>query len=141
MAIKLRNQTNDELLNLSYASIKVLKDFFRHWSKLESMSLRGDRIATDILVDLKRVTGIDIDYYDRTNRFSFDKRYELGILSHYQYASIAYVLVLGYSQHDIAYMMGVDQSVIAKNLRRGLQKVSKCLVKGISDGEIEKKRG
>lgn len=123
MAVKLRNQTNDNLLNTDYISLKVLKELFRHWSNLESMSRRGDRIATDILLDLKRITGIDTEYYDRHSRKIFDKRYELGILSYYQYISIAYVLVLGYLQEDVAHMMDVDQSVIAKNIKRGLTKV------------------
>jgi predicted DNA-binding protein (UPF0251 family) len=37
--------------------------------------------------------------------------------------SIAYTLVLGYTQEEIAYVMGVDQSVISKNINSGVRKI------------------
>ena len=41
--------------------------------------------------------------------------------------AIAYILVLGYSQEEIAYVMGVDQSVICKNVNSGIKKIQKEL--------------
>lgn len=130
MAAKLRSTTNTGLLDVDYSKSKVVKDLLRNWSGLENMSRRGDRIATCVLADLKRVTGIDIDEYDPKNKEKFNKRYELGILSHYQFMSIAYTLVLGYSQHDIAYVMGTDQSVVAKNIYRGVKRICSELTWG-----------
>lgn len=127
MAVKLRNTTNTGLLDVDYSKPRVIKDLLRNWSGLESVSRRGDRVATCVLVDLKRVTGINVNCYDPKSREDFNKRYELGILSHYQYMSIAYTLVLGYSQHDVAFVMGTDQSVVAKNIRRGIKRICREL--------------
>ena len=54
-------------------------------------------VATCILTDLKTVTAIDLDKYHKSDRAEFNKAYRKGKLSHYQYMSIAYVLVLGYT--------------------------------------------
>lgn len=135
MAVKLKSTTNTGLLDVDYSNPKVIKDLLRNWCGLEDMSRRGDRVATCVLADLKRVTGIDICEYDPKRKDRFNRRYELGVLSHYQYMSIAYTLVLGYSQHDIAYVMGTDQSVIAKNIYRGVNKICDELMGGINKDE------
>ena len=100
-----RNIVNDQLLMLSYKDPKNIRHFLRNWGGLESLSLRGDRVATCILADLKIVTGIDPEKYNRADKSEFNKGYLAGKLSHYQYMSIAYTLVLGYSQEEIAYVM------------------------------------
>ena len=41
--------------------------------------------------------------------------------------SIAYTLVLGYSQEEVAFVMGVDQSVVSKNINSGIKKIQKEL--------------
>lgn len=134
MAIKIKNTANTGLLDVDYSKEKVVKDLLRNWSGLESMSLRGDRVATCVLADLKRVTGIDINQYNPQNRELFNLRYNLGVLSHYQYMSIVYTLVLGYSQHEVAYVMGTDQSVVAKNIRRGIKRLCSELTWGGESG-------
>lgn len=122
-----RNTVNDTLLRLSYKDPKNIRNFLKNWSGLESLSLRGDKVATCILVDLKTVTGIDTDKYDRHDKTAFNLGYKNGKLSHYQYMSIAYTLVLGYSQEEIAFVMGVDQSVVSKNINSGIKKIQKEL--------------
>lgn len=118
-----RNTVNDHLLRMSYKDPKNIKRFLRNWGGLESLSLRGDTVATCILADLKTVTGIDVEKFDRNDRDEFNLGYKNGVLSHYQYMSIAYTLVLGYSQMEIAYVMGVDQSVISKNINSGIKAI------------------
>ena len=118
---------NEQLLSLSYQDPKNIRNFLKSWGGLESLSQKGDRVATCILLDLKRVTGIDIDTYDRKDKEKFNRGYLNGKLSHYQYMSIAYTLVLGYSQEELAYVMGVDQSVISKNINSGIKKIQKEL--------------
>ena len=128
-----RNIVNDQLLRLSYKDPKNIKNFLRSWSGLESLSLRGDKVATCILVDLKRVTGIDPEKFDRHNREEFNKGYLKGKLSHYQYMSIAYTLVLGYSQEEVAWVMDVDQSVVSKNIDSGIRRIQKELKAFLED--------
>ena len=122
-----RNTVNDCLLRLSYRNSRNIKSFLRQWSGLESLSYRGDKVATCILADLKIVTGIDVEKYDKDDRREFDEGYKKGKLTYHQYMSIAYTLVLGYTQEDIAWMMGVDQSVISKNISSGIIRIQKAL--------------
>lgn len=132
----IRNIVNDELLRMSYADPKNIKNLLRNWGNLERLSLMGDTVAICILLDLKTVTGINLDLYDRKNRDKFNECYKNGYLSHYQYMSIAYTLVLGYSQDDIAYVMGVDRSVISKNVHTGIKKIIKVLEAGINGDKV-----
>ena len=127
MGAIVRNTVNDQLLRLSYKEPKNIKNFFRNWGGLKSLSRKGDTVATCILVDLTIVTGIDVDKYDKNNKTEFNLLYLKGKLSHYQYMSIAYTLVLGYSQEEVAYVMGVDQSVVSKNINSGIKKIQKEL--------------
>lgn len=132
--MRVRDIVNDELLRMSYSEPKYIKSLIRNWTGLVNLSLKGDTVATCILVDLKRVTGIDPERFNRHNRSVFDEGYKEGYLSYYQFMSIAYTLVLGYSQEDIAYVMGVDQSVISKNIRTGIKRIIKVL-EGKDDGD------
>ena len=131
-----RDITNDELLRMSYSDPKNIKHFLRNWGGLESLSLKGDTVATCILLDLKTVTGIDPALYSRESRWRFDESYHNGKLSYYQFMSIAYTLVLGYSQADMAYVMGVDQSVISKNINTGIKRIIRELEGGTSGDKI-----
>ena len=112
-----RNILNEQLLRLSYRDPKNIRNFLKNWSGLESLSYKGDAVAICILADLKGVTGIDIEKYSRGDKEEFNLCYLNGKLSHYQYMSIAYTLVLGYSQEELAYVMGVDQSVVSKKYK------------------------
>jgi hypothetical protein len=112
---------------LSYKEPRNIRNFLRNWGGLESLSLKGDTVATCILADLKTVTGIDPDKYSKDNRAEFNLGWKKGKLSHYQYMSIAYILVLGYSQEDLAYVMDVDQSVISRNINSGIRRIQKEL--------------
>lgn len=127
MGAVVRNLINDQLLNLSYKEPKNIKSFLRNWGGLESLSRKGDTVATCILTDLKQITGIDLEKYKRKQRDEFNLGYLKGDLSHHQYMSIAYVLVLGYTQEEIAYVMGVDQSVVSKNINSGVKKIQREL--------------
>lgn len=127
MGAVVRNVVNDQLLMLSYRDPKNIKSFLRNWGGLESLSHKGDTVATCILVDLKEVTGIDLDKYDKNNRRAFNMGYLDGKLSYYQYMAITYTLVLGYSQEDVAYVMGVDQPVVNINIKRGIKKIQREL--------------
>ena len=84
-------------------------------------------VATCILCDLKQVTGIDIEKYKKFDRKEFNRGYLAGRLSQYQYMAISYTLVLGYSQEEVAYVMGVDQSVISKNINSGIKRIQREL--------------
>lgn len=124
---RVRNIINHRLLRLSYKDPRNIKMLLRNWTGLESLSLKGDTVATCILCDLKSVTGIDLEKYERDNRKPFNLCYKNGKLSQYQYMAIAYSLVLGFSQEEIAFVMGVDQSVISKNIKKGINKIQREL--------------
>lgn len=127
MGAIVRNIVNDQLLRLSYRDTKNIKSFLRNWGGLESLSKKGDTVATCILVDLNIATGIDLEKYDKNDMREFNLCYLNGKLSYYQYMAIAYTLVLGYSQDEVAGFMGVDRSVISKNVKRGIKRIQKEL--------------
>lgn len=118
-----REIINYSLLRVSYKDKKQLKRLLRMWSTLDDLGDKGDTVAICILIDLKRVTGIDPEKYNRKNRKLFNEGYKDGVLSFIQYMAIAYTLVLGYSQEELAYVMGVDQSVICRNINSGLKQM------------------
>ena len=123
----IRNIVNYPLLRVSYRDPKNIRNFLKNWNGLESLSLKGDAVALCILADLRAVTGIDPEAFNRGDRDSFNLGYLNGKLSHHQFMSLAYTLVLGYSQEELAWVMGVNQSVISRNINSGIKKIQKEL--------------
>lgn len=123
-AVKVKT-VNDQLLYLRYSEDRNIKMFLRNWAGLESLSLKGDTVATCILLDLKMATGIDPEKFGRSeiNRFLFELGWKEGVLNYYQFVSIAYVMVLGYTQDEVAFMIGIDRSVISKYISKGIKKI------------------
>lgn len=118
-----REHINYSLLRVSYKDKKQLKRLLRMWGTLDELGDKGDTVAICILIDLKRVTGIDMDLYSRKTRNAFNEGYKNGVLSFSQFMAITYTLVLGYTQEEIAWVMGVDQSVISRNINSGLKQM------------------
>ena len=118
-----REIINYSLLRVSYKDKRQLKRLLRMWGTLDELGDKGDAVAICILIDLKRVTGIDMDLYSRKNRNAFNEGYKNGVLSFPQFMAITYTLVLGYTQEEIAWVMGVDQSVISRNINGGLKQM------------------
>lgn len=118
-----REIINYSLLKLSYKDQKQLKKLLRMWGAIDEMGNKGDTVAICILIDLQRVTGIDMDLYYKRDRKSFNEGYKNGVLSFAQFMAITYTLVLGYTQEEIAWVMGVDQSVISRNINSGLRQM------------------
>lgn len=118
-----REVVNYALLRVSYADKKQLKRLLKMWGTLSDLGNKGDAVALCILIDLKRVTGIDMDLYTNYDRTAFNEGYKRGVLSFPQYMAITYTLVLGYTQEEVAWVMGVDQSVISRNINSGLKRL------------------
>lgn len=118
-----REILNYSLLRVSYKDKKQLKRLLKMWGTLMELGEEGDTTATCILLDLKGVTGIDIDLYRRGAKKAFNEGYKNGVLSFPQFMAVAYTLVLGYTQEEVAWMMGVDQSVISRNVDSGLRQM------------------
>lgn len=118
-----REIINYPLLRVSYKDKKQLKKLLRMWDTLDELGDKGDTVAISILIDLKRVTGIDIEIYQKKGKRAFNEGYKNGVLSFSQFMAIAYTLVIGYTQEEIAQEMGVDQSVISRNIDSGLRRM------------------
>lgn len=118
-----REHINHALLSVSYKDKKQLKRLLKAWSTLDELGDRGDTVAICILIDLQRVTGIDMDLYYKRDRRAFNEGYKNGVLSFAQFMAITYTLVLGYTQEEIAWVMGVDQSVISRNINSGIKQM------------------
>ena len=119
-----REIINYSLLRVSYRDKKQLKKLLMMWDTLEERGGKGDAVAICVLADLKRVTGINLELYiGKNDKKAFNGGYQHGVLSFYQFMAIAYTLVLGYTQEEIAWVMGVDQSVISRNINSGLKQM------------------
>ena len=118
-----REPLNYSLLRVSYKDKTQLKRLLRMWGALDELGDKGDTVAICILIDLQRVTGINMDLYYKESRNAFNEGYKKGVLSFPQFMAITYTLVLGYSQEEIAWVMGVDQSVISRNIDSGLKQM------------------
>lgn len=118
-----REIINYPLLRVSYKDKRQLKRLLKLWGTLSTLGEKGDAVAVCVLLDLKRVTGIDMALYNLPTRRSFNEGYKNGVLSYPQFMAIAYTLVLGYTQEEIAWVLDVDQSVISRNINSGLKQM------------------
>lgn len=118
-----REVVNYALLRVNYRDRGQIKKLLRMWNTLEELGEKGDAVAICILVDLKRVTGIDLDLYSKETRKAFNEGYKNGVLSLPQFLAVAYTLVVGYTQEELAWALGVDQSVISRNINSGLKQI------------------
>lgn len=127
-AVKVKT-VNDQLLYLTYSEERNIRTFLRNWGGLESLSLKGDTVATCILLDLKIATGIDPKKFGRdlVSRKRFEAGRHSGVLSYYQFISISYVLVLGYTQHEVAFILNCSQQAVNQNISKGIRKIQIAL--------------
>ena len=132
MAVKLRGGGSSTMLEIDYTSPQVIKKLLRNWSGMEALSLNGDRNATCVLVDLKEATGIDPIYFDRYNTDLFIEKRNKEVLSRAQFIAVAFVLVLGYSQPEVAYIFGITQQAVGKSIQSGVKRISMYLGWGIN---------
>ena len=131
MAVKLRGGGSSTMLEIDYTSPQVIKKLLRNWSGMEALSLKGDRNATCVLIDLQEATGIDPVCFDRYNTDLFIEKRNKEVLSRAQFIAVAFVLVLGYSQPEVAYIFGISQPAVCNNLSSGLRRISMYLGWGI----------
>jgi hypothetical protein len=131
VAVKLRHNTNDYLLDIEYSKPKVIKDLLHNWKGLERLSLKGDRVATCVLVDLKIALGFDVIAVDRKHYIKMPEYRNKEVLTYNQWVSVVFVLVLGYTQPEVAHIFGIAQQGISRNISTGVKRIAKYLSKGV----------
>ena len=132
MAIKLRNHSNDDLMRVDYSKSKVIKDLLHNWKGLERMSLKGDRVATCILVDLKEAIGLDVIKVDKKDYIKMIQYRNKEVLTEDEFIAVVFVLVLGYSQPEVAHIFDCSRQWVGKNIKFGLWKISRYLCRGVN---------
>ena len=133
MAVTLRGGGNSSVLELDYGNPQIIKKLLRNWSGMEALSLKGDRNATCVLADLKDATGIDLDGFDKRNFHTFIEKRNKAVLSEAQFISISFVLVLGYSQPEVGYIMGIAHQNVSKGINSGVNRISQYLEGRVQD--------
>ena len=133
MAVKLRGGGSSTMLEIDYTSPQVIKKLLRNWSGMEALSLKGDRNATCVLVDLKEATGIELDVFDKEHFSEFISNRNKEVLSEAQFIAISFVLVLGYSQPEVAFIFGITQQAVGKSITSGAKRISQYLEGRIQD--------
>ena len=126
VATKLRGG-GSSVLDVDYKDTNTIKKLLRNWNGMEEMSLRGDRNATCILADLQNATGIDISNFKKSSFSEFIEKRNKDVLTEVQFISIAFVLVLGYSQPEVSYITGISQQAIGMSIASGAKKISRYL--------------
>ena len=132
MATKLRGGYST-LLETKYEDPHVIKNLLRNWSNIEIMSLRGDRVATCVIADLQDATGIDLEGFEKEYFYKFIEKRNKEVLTEAQFIAISFVLVLGYSQPEVAFIFGVSQQAVGKNIVAGVKRVSLYLGRKIDE--------
>lgn len=139
MATKLRGG-GSSVLKLDYGDPNVIKKLLRNWSGMEALSLRGDRDATCVLVDLQEATGIDLTGFEKEYFNEFIEKRNKEVLSKDEFIAVSFVLVLGYSQPEVAFIFGLSQQWISKNIKFGVKRISDYLEGRINSGKVFKSR-
>ena len=134
MAVKLRGGGSSSVLELDYGNPQIIKKLLRNWSGMEALSLKGDRNATCVLVDLKEATGIELDVFDKEHFSEFISNRNKEVLSEAQFIAISFVLVLGYSQPEVEYIFGVSHQSISNSIKSGSKRISEYLERSMLDG-------
>lgn len=133
MAVKLRGGGSSSVLELDYGNPQIIKKLLRNWSGMEALSLKGDRNATCVLVDLKEATGIDLLGFDKQHYVEFIDHRNKKVLTEAQFIAISFVLVLGYSQPEVAFIFGITQQAVGKSITSGAKRISQYLEGRIQD--------
>ena len=133
MAVKLRGGGSSFVLELDYGNPQIIKKLLRNWSGMEALSLKGDRNATCVLIDLQEATGIDPNGFDKSNIYKSIGNRNKEVLTVSQFIAIFFVLVLGYSQPEVAFIFGITQQAVGKSITSGAKRISQYLEGRIQD--------
>lgn len=133
MATKLRGGGGSSVLQLDYGDPNVIKKLLRNWSGMEALSLRGDRNATCVLVDLQEATGIDPNGFDKSKIYKCIESRNKEVLTEAQFIAIFFVLVLGYSQPEVEYIFRVSHQAISNSIKSGAKRISEYLERSMLD--------
>lgn len=131
--------TNDSLLRLDYSEPKIVKQLLSNYGMLEKLARRGDTVASAVILDLESALGVSIEELIR------DKKKGVicpdnAPLTEAQFISVVYVLLFGYQQIEVAFILGVSKQDVSANISRGLDRMCKYLEGRNEKAEKEKGR-
>ena len=122
-----RSNTDYHLLRLSYTEAKNIKNFLRNWSNLERLGYKGNTVAICILVDLKQATGIDFNNLVRGSKGAEFMYPNNTPLTYAQFMAVTMVLILGYTQREVAERLKTSQSAISQSINGGIKAIQSRL--------------
>ena len=114
---------NDRLLNLDYSDPEIIKSLIKNWSMMERLAAKGDTVAPCILMDLERAMGVNLSDVAEDKHRGILIRGEGSVLTEPQFISVVYVLGLGYSQDEIAFVLGCTKKVVNVHIARGVKRI------------------
>lgn len=115
--------TNDRLLNVDYSDPELIKSLLKNWGMMEALAQKGDTVAPCILMDLERAIGVNLSDMADDKYRGFRMSREGGVLTDPQFISVVYVLGLGYSQEEIAFVLGCTKKVVNVHISRGIKRI------------------
>lgn len=127
MAVRVHT-SNDRLLNVNYFDLEEIKSLISGWGALEKLAESGDVEALVILIDLQRAIGISITEMIQKKSAGLEaEKGKSGVLTEAQFVSIIYVLGLGYSQEEVAFILSCTKQTVSIHIHRGLKRIGRFL--------------
>lgn len=114
--------TDEGLLNIDYSDPEIIKSLIRNWSMIERLARKGNPVAPCILVDLEKALGVNISEMGK-GKYNFENNRASKVLTDLQFICVVYVLGMGYSQDEMAYVLGCTKKVVNLHIARGLRKI------------------
>ena len=114
--------TDERLLNMDYSDPEIIKSLIRNWSMIERLAQKGNPVAPCILVDLEKALGVNISEMG-VDKHKFELNRDSDVLTDLQFICVVYVLGMGYSQDEIAFVLGCTKKVVNLHIARGLRKI------------------
>lgn len=131
--------TNDRLLNLNYADPEVIKQLLSNYGTVAKLARKGDTVASAVIIDLENALGVSIEELIRDKKRGLRIRNK-SVLTEAQFISVVYVLLFGYQQIEVAFILGVSKQDVSANISRGLDRMCKYLEGRNEKAEKEKGR-
>lgn len=135
------NTVNDRLLYLKYSEPEVMKQIISNWSVMESLTLRGDTVATAILIDIERALGVTLLELEQCKKIGLKWCKGKTVLTEPQFISIVYCLGLGYTRREVGFILGCERQAVDVHINKGIKRICKYLEGKWHEQNQEKGRG
>lgn len=139
MGMVIVKTVNDRLLNLDYSDPEVVKQILSNYNMMKRLAEKGDTVATAIILDMQAVLGGSIEDMIEDKKRALKNR-DKSVLTDVQFIVIVFVLIFGYEQSEVAYILGCTKQAVNAHLYRGIKRICRKLEGRCKEDEKNKKK-